>query len=201
MRRLLVLFGFSLVLFVPRQSAAQVRELPLRDGDRLLVKIWIDSLFGDTARVQHGGTVMLPRFGTLSIANLAPSQIPDSVRRAYGERIREATIEVTPLRKVTILGEVRRPAVYYLDPLFSVRDAIAMAGGINDIGVSGRVTIVRDSGTTRMKGWQERQGEDAALRSGDIILVDRESWFKRNAFTAVSGTSVLLSIILTLRKQ
>lgn len=190
----------ALGLFIPAIAVAQTHNQPLRDGDRVLVKIWTDSVFADTSRVQHSGTIVLPRLGTMSIAGLPSSVIQDSVQRAYGRLIREATVEVTPLRKVTVFGEVRRPAIYYLETQSSMRDAIAMAGGINDIGVTRRITLIRDSVQTRMKGWQRKNGEDAVIRSGDILIVDRESWFKRNAFTVVSGTSVLLSIILTLSR-
>lgn len=200
MARLLHLVLTALGLCIPATAAAQTHNQPLRDGDRVLVKIWTDSVFADTSRVQHSGTIVLPRLGTMSIAGLPSSEIQDSVQRAYGRLIREATVEVTPLRKVTVFGEVRRPAIYYLETQSSMRDAIAMAGGINDIGVIRRITLIRDSVQTRMKDWQRKNGEDAVIRSGDILIVDRESWFKRNAFTVVSGTSVLLSIILTLSR-
>ena len=201
MRRLSCLVVLQLGILVPSVVAAQVRDLPLRGGDRILVKIWIDSVFADTSRVQNNGSVVLPRLGTISIANLPASGIGDSVRRAYAARIREATIEVTPLRKVTVFGEVRRPAIYYIDPESSLRDAVAMAGGINEMGVLGHITLLRDSTRVRVAGWQHRSDDSAAVRSGDILIVDRESWFKRNAFTVVSGVSVLLSIILTLSQR
>jgi hypothetical protein len=96
---------------------------------------------------------------------------------------------------------VQHPAVYFLERESNVRDAVAMAGGITDIGVMSHLTVIRGSAQTKLKAWQRKLGDEAAIHSGDILMIDRESWFKRNAFTVVSGTSVLLSIILTLSRK
>lgn len=187
---------------ISSRAPAQVRDEPLRDGDRVLVKIWTETQhFFDTTRVQPDGHVILPRLGTLSIAGLPASQMQDSVRRAYSMIIREAPVEVTGLRKITVFGEVRRPGVYYLETHANLRDAIALAGGIGDFGISSRINLIRGGERTRLGDWQNRSDDLVAVRSGDVIVVDRESWVKRNAFTVVSGTSVLLSIILALTQR
>lgn len=189
-----------ILLCVSAPAAAQVRDRPLQDGDRILLKIWTDTIFADTLRVQSNGRVVLPRIGDLNVQRLPPRDIPDSVRHAYTSLLRTATVEVTPLRRVTVLGEVQKPSIYFLEPEASLRDAVALAGGVTEIGVSGHVTVVRGAGRTKVADWQRRTGDDAAVQSGDIVIVDRESWFKRNAFTVVSAAGVLLSIVLSLSR-
>lgn len=190
----------AIAAVAPPLVSAQVADRPLRVGDRILVKLWLDSVFADTARIQEQGRVILPRLGPLLVAGLPAGQIADSIRRAYATVLRVQTVEVTPLRRVTVMGEVRRPSVYFLEAQTTARDAIAMAGGITEIGKLGKITIVRDSTQTTVKDWQRRAGEDALIRSGEVIIVDRESWFKRNAFTLISGTSVLISLVITLQR-
>ncbi len=183
----------------PSISQAQVRERPLADGDRVLIKLWMDSVFADMARVSSG-TIILPRLGPLSIATVPASAVADSVQSAYARVFSPLAVEVTPLRKVTVVGEVRAPAIYFIELGSTLRDVIAMAGGIVEIGRTGYLTVLRDSVSTRVRNWQTRMDSSAVLQSGDFVIVEREPWVKRNAFTLVSGVSVLLSVILTLSR-
>jgi protein involved in polysaccharide export with SLBB domain len=195
-----VLVVLCLLLGSTSLLPAQGGDRPLLDGDRVLIKLWMDSLFADSARVQQGA-IMLPRLGPMSITGIPAERLADSVRRAYSAVFRPVTAEITALRRVTVLGEVRFPRVYYFEPGTRVREAIATAGGIPESGKSGHITVLRDSVRTRLRDWQLRTDDVTIVQSGDVLVVDRESWFKRNAFTVVSGTSVLLSIIITLTQQ
>ena len=190
--------SFVLIAAASSPARAQIRDRPLREGDRVLVKLFMDTVFSDSVRLDDRGLVILPRVGPVSIEGLPAKLVADSVRNAYARVFRTLTVEATPLRRVVILGEVRRPQVYYLDPLTTVREAIAQAGGVTEIGKTNRITIVRDQERLRIRDWQLQGGDDASIRSGDIVIAEREPWIKRNAFTLISATSVLLSIGLTL---
>src|SRR3954471_12766188 len=96
-------------------QASDPSNAPLKPGDRLLVKIWLDTTFADTVRIDETGAAMLPRLGPMRITDLSSSLIADSVRRAYTRVTRTPAIEVTPLRRIVILGEVRRPATYFME--------------------------------------------------------------------------------------
>src|SRR5687768_1771020 len=172
-RPLLVVF-LIIGLLGPGVAQAQSRSLPLREGDRILVKLWMDTVFADSARVQDRGIVILPRVGPVSILNVPATHLADSVRNAYALVFRALTVEVTPLRKVTIVGEVRRPAIYYLEPQTTMREAIAMAGGVTEIGKFKRLTLIRDSAQIRIKDWQQKGDDESFIRSGDIVIAERE---------------------------
>jgi protein involved in polysaccharide export with SLBB domain len=188
---LVCLFGATL--------GAQSQDLPLREGDRVLVKLWTDTVFADSARVHRNSRVVLPRVGVVSLANVPAGQVSDSVRAAYERLYRSLTVEVTPLRKVTVIGEVQRPDVYYLEPNSLLRDAVGVAGGITEIGRANRIRLVRDSSSRLIRGWQILLGDAGTVHSGDVLVAEREPWIKRNALTVVSATGVLFSIYVTLK--
>src|SRR3954470_12169419 len=102
-------------------QASDPSTAPLRAGDRLLIKIWLDTTFADTVRIDETGAAMLPRLGPMRITDLSSNAIADSVRRAYTRVTRTPAIEVTPLRRITLLGEVRRPATYYMETSTTLR--------------------------------------------------------------------------------
>src|SRR6185503_10523114 len=115
-------------------QASDPSNAPLKPGDRLLVKIWLDTAFADTVRIDETGAAMLPRLGPMHITDLASRGIADSVRRAYTRVTRTPSLEVTPLRRVTVLGEVKLPATYFMETGTTMREAVALAGGVTDIG-------------------------------------------------------------------
>jgi protein involved in polysaccharide export with SLBB domain len=173
---------------------------PLRPGDRLLVKVWVDTVFADSARIDQSGNVILPRFGSISLVGVSADAVADSVRRAYNHLIRSTAIEVTPLRRITVVGEVKKPGTYYLETLATLRDAMAMAGGVTDIGSTGHIVVIRDSTRIAFDRWEGRNDPAMVVQSGDVLYVDREPWLKRNVFSIISGLGLLLSLIYTVRR-
>jgi polysaccharide export outer membrane protein len=171
---------------------------PLRVGDRVLIKLWVDTTFSDTVRIDETGNLVLPRLGSLCVRDVSSLALADSVRRAYTQVIRADAVEVVPLRRITVLGEVRKPGTYFVEPRSTVRDAIAAAGGMTDISSDGRVTVLRDSSRLVFKNWQRRADAAVVVRSGDVMWVDRESWMKRNLFSVISGVGVLFTMGYTL---
>ncbi len=110
-------------------------------------------------------------------------------------------LEVTPLRRIGIVGDVRIPNVYYIDLTTNLRDAIALAGGVAEIGRPDNVSIIRNGQRTMVKDWENSASVWAPLLSGDEILVGRQSFFERNAIAVITGVSVLASIIFTLARK
>ena len=178
-------------------QASDPSNAPLRPGDRLLVKIWLDTAFADTVRIDETGAAILPRLGPMRITDLSSNTIADSVRRAYTRVTRTPSIEVTPLRRITVIGEVKRPATYFMETLATLREAVALAGGVSDIGTVARISVVRDSTRVIIEKWEQRRDAETIIRSGDIIWIDREPWLKRNIFSVISGLGVLFSVVYT----
>ena len=172
--------------------------LPLQPGDRVLVRIFADTSLSDTLHVDDDGSVMLPRLGPLSIAGVPAPAIGDSIRKAYSALLRPVSIEVTPLRRVSVVGEVRKPDVLFLETHGTVRDAISLAGGIDDIGQTDPVLLMRNGVEVRIDHWR-RRGDDAVIvRSGDVVIVEREPWVKRNIFSIISGVGIVVSLMITI---
>lgn len=180
-----------------KPQASDPSNAPLKPGDRLLIKIWLDTTFADTVRIDETGAAMLPRLGAMRITDLLSRSIADSVRRAYTRVTRTPSIEVTPLRRVTVLGEVKLPATYFMETSTTLREAIALAGGVTDIGALKQLIVLRDSSRISINDWQRRADDQTIIRSGDVVWVDREPWLKRNIFSVISGLGVLFSVLYT----
>lgn len=198
-----MLRSLALLLTLSSAAASQASDparAPLRAGDRILIKVWVDTLFADTVRIDETGNAVIPRLGPTGVLGMASSAIADSIRRAYARVVRAQAIEVTPLRRITVLGEVHKPGTYFMETRASIREAVALAGGITEIGTLGRVTVMRDSTRLVFKDWQRRADDELLVRSGDVVWVDREAWLKRNIFSVISGIGVLVTVIYSVAR-
>jgi protein involved in polysaccharide export with SLBB domain len=202
LRSLSVLAITLLALGIPAPAVAQLRpdpqRVPLAPGDNLLLKIWLDSSYVDSVRIDQSSSVVLPRVGVVSLKGVPIESIADSVRSAYRAILRTRSIEVTPLRRVGVVGDVRKPDVYYIDVTTNLRDAIALAGGVAEIGRPDFVSVIRNGQRTKVTDWENAASEWAPLLSGDEIIVARQSFFERNAIAVITAISVLASIIFTI---
>lgn len=196
-----VLLLFAVLATSSRPALGQdPSTAPLRPGDRIVLKIWLDTTFADTVRIDERGAATLPRIGPVSFANVAAPLVADSVRSAYSTLTRTPAVEVTPLRRVTVGGEVAEPGVYYLETRATLREAVAAAGGITDIGSTGRVLLMRNAAEISVDRWERRSDPEVVVQSSDVVWVRREPWLRRNVFSVISGAGVLVSVILSLTR-
>jgi protein involved in polysaccharide export with SLBB domain len=193
-------FVLAVTLLASRALLAQAppaQNLPLQPGDRVQIKIWADSALADDVTVADDGAIMLPRLGTLRIAGVPAGALGDSVRTAYAALLNPVSVQVVPLRRVSVIGDVHTPNVLYLETRATVRDAIAKAGGIDDIGRENPVVLMRHGRQVKLDNWRFRGDDDVIVQSGDVILIQREPWVKRNVFSIISGLGVVVSLIIT----
>jgi len=192
---------------VPAQDTAKVAaalragEARVQPGDRVVVKVYREAGLSDDVMVNPHGDIVLAKIGTVHAASFAIGALEDTLRTRYGAFLRTPEISITVLRRVVVIGEVRRPDIYFVDLSSTLRDVIARAGGITEIGHPGKVTIVREGVSIPAPHWQEDITRAADLQSGDQVYVGMRSWFERNAF-AIASTGVLVSsFILSLMKK
>jgi protein involved in polysaccharide export with SLBB domain len=114
--------------------------------------------------------------------------------------LRNASINITPLRRINVLGEVARPGLYPVDPTVSLAGVVALAGGATATGDIRRIRIVRDGTVLMERAGAAETLNTLELRSGDQIFVDRRGWFDRNSTFVVSALLSITSIVITLAR-
>ncbi len=182
-------------------AALRAGEARVQPGDRVAVKVFRESGLSDDVMVDPRGDIVLAKVGTVRAASVTIGALQDTLRARYALFLRNPDIAITVLRRVVVNGEVRRPDVYFVDLSSTLRDVIARAGGITELGHSGKVAIIRNGVSIPAPHWREDNTRAADLESGDLVFVGMRSWFDRNAF-AIASTGVLVSsFILTLLRR
>lgn len=175
-------------------AAQRAASVPISVGDRVRVKVWREPAFSDSVTVDQRGEIVLPRIGPMRVAGRTISTLQDTLRTRYAEWLREPDVTVTVYRRVGVQGEVRAPSLYYVDVTMTLREVLALAGGITESGNTDDVSIVREGRTLKLGKWRAGGPLSAELRSGDQVVVGRRSWLSRNALAAVSTLGLVVSV-------
>lgn len=206
-------FALALVLAAPPALAAQadaperravpvpleaIADATLLPGDALEIRIWREPDLSGTFLVDPEGAVTLPLLGRQRVVDLPLAELREMLLELYRVELRNPSIEITPLRRIYVLGEVNRPGLLALDPTVTLAGAVAMAGGANPTGDLRKLRIMRDGEVHRDQVGPEQDLMSVDIRSGDQIFVERRGWFDRHSTFVVSATIGVASIIVQL---
>jgi polysaccharide export outer membrane protein len=169
---------------------------PLRSGDLVRLRIWREPEMSGDYTVNEAGEVVLPRVGAIAVAGELPDAVKGRITQAYSRFLQNPSIEVTLLRRVQVLGAVRNPGLYPVDPTMTVSDALALAGGTTSEGSPNRVVLIRGGERLPVKLEANTPIAGAAIRSGDQIYVDQRSWISRNTGVVTAAITGVVSLII-----
>ena len=173
----------------------------LGPGDVVRVRIAYEPELSGDFTVDETGAAVLPMLGAVPVVSRSASALRADLASRYARYLRNAAVEVTPLRRVTVLGAVRAPGLYSADLTTSVGEALALAGGVGPDGDPNRVELLRGGRRVATSLARGARLGDLELRSGDQLYVRERGWLTRNAglaATVVSGL-VTLAVVLAAR--
>src|SRR5205807_10432482 len=145
------------------------------------ISVWKNEAMSRTVPVRPDGMVSLPLVNDVEAAGLTPMELRDLLTKKLGEYIPnpEVSVTLTEVRsfKVSVMGEVARPARYELKAWTTVLDVLALAGGLNQFATRSRIVILRPTGKamTRIPFNYNKviaaggEHENLYLQNGDII--------------------------------
>jgi len=180
---------------VPGISAGDDSADVVYPGDLIRLKIWREpDMSGDVA-VDEAGIATLPRLGPLRVASMTGDSLKRMLIQSYTKYLRDPAVDITVLRRITVLGAVHTPNVYHVAPTMTVSDALAMAGGASPEGKLDKIELRRRGGGAPVKLSRGARLADTPIRSGDELYVPQRSWLSRNAGLVVGGVGTLVSVL------
>jgi polysaccharide biosynthesis/export protein len=172
----------------------------LQPGDAVKLRVWREPDLSGEFPVDEHGVVVFPKIGPVRVANLTTDSLSRMLVATYSAYLRDPSVEVLMLRRVTVTGAVKNPGLYPVDPTMTVADAVALAGGGTPQGKLDRVVLMRDGKAVTAKLQRKTRLGDTPLRSGDQLYVPERGWFSRNPWVAgalASGVAALAVKLLT----
>ncbi len=204
-------FSLLILLFAAAPVAAQAQNVvgsspagyTLRPGDVLQVIVWGQEDYSGQFKVDLQGKIQYPILGEIDTTNKTLVQIRDELRTGLGQIFNRPFVTVNPQFNIAVLGEVRAPGLFSVDPTLTVLDIVAMAGGPSANGNLNKIRLMRAGQTMNLSFGGDRVGarslQDVGLQSGDQIMVPRRGFTGDDLRTLLSVISVGLSVAILLR--
>jgi protein involved in polysaccharide export with SLBB domain len=182
----------------PSAGAPSDSALALRPGDAVRLRIWREPDLSGDFPVNESGVVVLPKLGPRRVVTDQPDSLKAWVVRSYAVYLKNPSIEVLLIRRIQVLGAVKNPGLYPVEPTMTVADAIALAGGTTPQGKSNKVELRRQGEKVpgQLSG-RLRIGE-SSIRSGDQIFVPERSWISRNPGIVIGTLGLVTTVIYRL---
>lgn len=175
-------------------------------GDRIVLTFVSDARHTDTLIVRAGRVIDLPGPTALPLTGLLRSELKDRVTAELLKYVKAQEVDVTPLTRIAVLGEVTHPGYFAFRSDVPITDAIMLAGGLTPTAAIERTVVKRESRQYRSAGETRRAVaggltlDQFGLSAGDELVVGRQrEWSK--TLMAVSGTIASLGAIFLIARR
>jgi protein involved in polysaccharide export with SLBB domain len=170
-------------------------------GDRVLLTVVSDVARTDTLVVREGRVLDLPYKSVLPLSGVLRSELKGRVTSEILKYVKAVEVDVTPLTRIAVLGEVTRPGYFAVRSDIPITDAIMLAGGPTGSADIERSMVkrgnheFRSAAETRRAVSQGMTLDQLGLAAGDELIVGRQRQLVSPAATAVVGTMASLAAI------
>ena len=169
------------LVFYPGLSIAEtaksgVPDYALGTGDTVRIQVYNEETLYLESRVSDRGMISYHFFGEIKVTGLTPGQLADLIAaKLKGDYLinPNVSVDIIEYRQFYVNGEVESPGGFAFQPGITVRKAISLAGGFNELASKDKTTIIHDN---------DPNGEPKPVKlsefilPGDIIIVE-ESFF------------------------
>ncbi|GAA0457177.1 MULTISPECIES: polysaccharide biosynthesis/export family protein [Sphingomonas] len=169
----------------PRQAIGEVSDAYyIGPQDQLDIAVYQLPELTRQVRVDAAGKIALPFVGEIKASGMTTAEISNLIasrlRAKYMQRP-EVTVGITEAisQRITLEGAVTRPGMYPIPGKVTLLQALALAGGTNNIANERLVAVFRNVGAERQAAVFDvqmiRRGEveDPTLYGNDLVVVER----------------------------
>jgi protein involved in polysaccharide export with SLBB domain len=195
----------------PLQAAAireRLRDGDFQVGDRIVLTVVSDARHTDTLVVRPGRIVELPGKTILPLTGVLRSELKDRVTAEILKyvKVQDQEIDVTPLTRIAVLGEVARPGYFAFRTDVPITDAIMFAGGPT-ASAAIEETVVRRESRQYRSARETRQAvargltlDQFGLSAGDELVVGRQRELTKSIMAVTGVIASVGAIFLVARR-
>ncbi len=204
-RRFLLAAALYLPLSLTAQEGPTVitqagASYSLRPGDIIRITVWGRAEYSGQYQVDETGKIHYPILGEIDTEGMTVATLRETLRSGLATLFTNPFVTITPLFRIGVLGQVRNPGLYTVDPTLSVLDIVALAGGATDVGNMNNIRLFRSGSEMRINFEQEsvraRTLGEIGLRSGDQVLVPRKFFTRQDFGLLLQLAQIALSIAI-----
>ncbi len=193
-------FGFDFYDNILYSTNAPLMDIPLMAdyvisfGDKISVVMYGNRSRSITLPVSLNGSINIPEVGEVNINGLslldAQEKIEEIVSKALTGTSVDINVKQAGFRKISILGSVKSPGIYIINPYLSVIEALRYADGLSDNTSLRTITVKKSNNQTKVFDAYEylvygNMESNVSLENGDVILMK-----ETNNFVKVKGAAM-----------
>lgn len=159
-----------------------IEDTTLGPGDVFEVRVFRQKELSGLYSVSSEGTIKFPLVGEVDIVGKTPQQVENELRRRLADGFLvdpQVSILVTEYnsKKVSVIGQVKRPGKLRYAEGMTVIDAIAQAGGFASLARKNAVTVTRESDgektsyTIPVEAISKGKANNFYVRPNDVVFV------------------------------
>lgn len=184
-------YGYSFFTATPSATLA-VGDLPLPSEYKISLKDELtiimsgskDAIFDLSVKLD--GTILFPELGPISVVGKTLEEIRNSLTNLINQSYIGVEISVSinqlSAKKITIVGAVKTPGTYLINPFSTITSALAYSGGISEIGTLRNIKLIRNNGDIYLFDLYDLlingdRSRDITIEAGDTILIDAADQF------------------------
>lgn len=209
-------YGYDYFLSVPTSIAA-VGDLPLPNDYKISLNDQFTIIMSGSKEeifdlnVNLDGTILFPELGSISVVGETFRDVKAKLRNLIDQSYIGVQIDLSlknlSAKKITIVGAVKTPGTYLVNPFSTISNALAYSGGILEIGTLRNIKLIRNDGKSYSFDLYKLlingdRSHDITIESGDVIIIDAADQFitlsgevKRPAIYEVKNDETLEDLI------
>ncbi len=154
-------------------------KISLRDELTLILSGSKDAIYD--LNVKLDGTILIPELGSIYIVNKDFGEVKELLSNLISQSYIGVNIDImiknVSAKKISIVGAVKSPGTYLVNPFSTITSALSYSGGISKIGTLRNIKLIRNNGKVfefdlydlLIKGDRSR---DISVEAGDTILIE-----------------------------
>lgn len=138
---------------LPQSATPSRDEYIIGPEDVLKIHVWKQPELSTTVPVRSDGKISTPLISEIQASGLTPSELKDDLAGRLEKYIAEPIVSVIVAEinslKISVSGNVNSPGIYRISGKVSLVEAISLAGGVNRLGNTKKIRIVRMEDDTK----------------------------------------------------
>ncbi len=184
-------YGYDFFSSIP-SSVTAMGDLPLpndykislRDQLTVILSGSRESIFDLTVKLD--GTILFPELGSISVIGETFGEVKKKLKNLIDQSYNGVNIDLSiknlSAKKVTIVGAVKTPGTYIVNPFSTISSALSYSGGISEIGTLREIKLIRSNGEVFFFDLYQllvdgKRSQDIKIEAGDVIVVDAARQF------------------------
>ena len=171
-------------------------------GSAIQVTIWQEPELSGDFSIDSQGYVILPLIGKVNVTRFTSESLEGYLEEEYASFLRNPMVQTLPLIRVSVLGNVRLPGLYRVEPDRPLWDVIALAGGPTERGDVTRLLVMRGRQVINkdlLVAYEEGVSlKEVGIESGDQIVVPNyKGPFPWGTMLTIASLSISVVAIVT----